>query len=298
MPYLDRDGVKIYYQVHHDEGSESTNSNSNSNSNVRPLLLLTHGFSSTSAMWTGQIPALSRHFRLITWDMRGHGQSDSPTDQAAYSESHTVKDMAAILDVVGGGLHNATAPAPAPAIIGGLSLGGYMSLAFYRTYPARVAALLIIDTGPGFRNADARRKWNDTAEQTARSFEARGLTVLRGLSPERAHVAHLHRDVTGMGLARAARGMLAQRDGRVLESLGSVRVPSLVVVGAEDHPFLAASEYMAMKIPGAKKVVVPGAGHAVNIDNPKGFWEGVMPFLEEVRQRQGGGGGGGGRAKL
>ncbi|OCT47858.1 putative enol-lactone hydrolase [Cladophialophora carrionii] len=283
MPYLDRNGVKIYYQVH--DGGNDSDSDSKA-----PLLLLTHGFSSTSAMWKAQIPALSRHFTLIIWDMRGHGHSDYPTDPAAYSESHTVGDMAAILDAVGG----TRSRSHAPAIVGGLSLGGYMSLAFYRKYPARVAALLIIDTGPGFRNDDARRKWNDTAEQTARSFEARGLSVLGGMSAERAGVAHLHKDAKG--LARAARGMLAQRDARVIASLGDVKVPSLVVVGAEDTPFLAASEYMARKIPGARKVVVPRAGHAVNIDNPDGFLEAVMPFLDEVRRE--GGGGGGDRAKL
>ncbi|ETI25124.1 hypothetical protein G647_04496 [Cladophialophora carrionii CBS 160.54] len=289
MPYLDRNGVKIYYQVH-DRGNDSDR-----DSNAAPLLLLTHGFSSTSAMWAAQIPALSRHFTLVTWDMRGHGHSDYPADPAAYSESHTVEDMAAILDAAAGGGSPSSSHTHAPAIVGGLSLGGYMSLAFYRTYPARVAALLIIDTGPGFRNDDARRKWNDTAEQTARSFEVRGLSVLGGMSAERAGVAHLHRDATG--LARAARGMLAQRDARVIASLGDVKVPSLVVVGAEDTPFLAASEYMARKIPGARKVVVPKAGHAVNIDNPDGFMEAVMPFLDEVR-REGGGAGGGDRAKL
>jgi pimeloyl-ACP methyl ester carboxylesterase len=279
MPYLDRNGVKVFYQVHGD----NSNSNSDSHGGEKPILLLTHGYSSTSDMWTGQVPALSRSFRLVTWDMRGHGQSDYPASLAEYSEAHTVEDMAAILDAVGKG-------AAAAAIVGGLSLGGYMSLAFYRTYPARVRALLIIDTGPGFRNDDARRRWNDTAEQTARGFEARGLAVLQGLSAERAGAARLHRDAKGLALA--ARGMLAQRDGRVIESLPAVSVPSLVVVGAEDTPFLAASAYMAGKIPGARKVVVPRAGHAVNIDNPDGFLEAVMPFLDEVKQHAGDGRGG------
>ena len=65
--------------------------------------------------------------------------------------------------------------------------------------------------------------------------------------------------------------MLTQRDARVIESLPDIKVPSLVVVGADDTPFLAASDYMAAKIPGAQKVVVPAAGHAVNIDQPQAF---------------------------
>lgn len=218
MPKIDRDGVGIHYEVH-GEGWP---------------LLLTHGYSSTSAMWHGQVEALARDHKLILWDMRGHGQSDYPDDPAAYSEALTVGDIAAILDVVG----------TERAIIGGLSLGGYMSLAFARAHPKRVRALLIIDTGPGFKKDDAREAWN-----------ARAL---------------------------AARGMLTQRDAKVIELLPEIKVPSLIVVGADDTPFLAASDYMAAKIPGAQKVVIPAAGHAVNIDQPQAFVDAVLPFLKNL----------------
>jgi pimeloyl-ACP methyl ester carboxylesterase len=249
MPKINRDGVDIYYEAH---GSG-------------PTLLLTHGYSSTSAMWQGQIEALSRHHKLVLWDMRGHGQSDYPEDPAAYSEALTVADMAALLDEVGADT----------AIVGGLSLGGYMSLAFYRAYPQRVRALLIIDTGPGFKKDDARETWNKRARETGDRFEREGLEVLKSASPERSSVSH--RDASG--LARAARGMLTQRDARVIELLPDIQVPSLVVVGADDAPFLAASDYMAAKIPGARKAVIAAAGHAVNIDQPQAFIEAVLPFL-------------------
>jgi pimeloyl-ACP methyl ester carboxylesterase len=250
MPVIDRDGVNIYYEVH---GSG-------------PPLLLTHGYSSTSAMWQGQIAALSKHHKLVLWDMRGHGQSDYPDDPAAYSEALTVADIAALLDAVGA----------ERAIVGGLSLGGYMSLAFYRAHSERVRALLIIDTGPGFKKDDARDAWNKRAYDTGDRFEREGLNVLKSLSPERSSVSH--RDASG--LARAARGMLTQRDARVIESLPTIKVPALVVVGADDTPFLAASAYMAAKIPGATKVVIPAAGHAVNIDQPQAFIDAVLPFID------------------
>ena len=76
--------------------------------------------------------------------------------------------------------------------------------------------------------------------------------------------------------------LLTQRDARVIESLPDIKVPSLVVVGADDTPFLAASDYMAAKIPGAKKAVVPAAGHAVNIDQPQAFIDAVLPFLDSL----------------
>jgi len=252
MPKLNRDGVRIHYEVH-GEG---------------PPLILTHGYSSTSAMWNEQIEPLSRRHKLVLWDMRGHGQSDYPENGDAYSEALTVADMAALLDEIGA----------KSAIVGGLSLGGYMSLAFYRAYPARVRALLIIDTGPGFKKDEAREAWNRRALETADRFERDGLEVLKSASRERSTVQHRN----AQGLALAARGMLTQRDARVIEMLPEIKVPSLIVVGADDTPFLAASDYMAAKIPGAKKVVVAQAGHAVNIDRPQAFIDAVIPFLANL----------------
>ncbi|MVT52560.1 alpha/beta fold hydrolase [Bradyrhizobium yuanmingense] len=252
MPEINRDGVNIYYELHGNG----------------PPLLLTHGYSSTSAMWHGQIDALAKDHTLILWDMRGHGQSDYPDDARAYSEDLTVGDMAAILDAVGA----------KRAIIGGLSLGGYMSLAFYRAHPERARALLIIDTGPGFRKDDAREAWNARALATADRLDREGLEVLKAATRERATASHRN----ARGLALAARGMLTQRDARVMELLPEIKVPSLIVVGADDTPFLAASDYMVAKIPGAQKVVIPAAGHAVNIDQPQAFVDAVVPFLKNL----------------
>jgi pimeloyl-ACP methyl ester carboxylesterase len=198
--------------------------------------------------------------------MRGHGQSDYPEDQTQYSEEHTVADMAAILDAVGAD----------DAIIGGLSLGGYMSLAFHLAHPDRTRALLIIDTGPGFKKDEPRTDWNANAERTARKYAEEGLGPLSAATAER-RTAH-HRNARGLELA--ARGMLAQRDARVINSLPDIKVPSLVVVGSEDKPFLVAADYMAKKIPDAEKVVIEGAGHAANIDKPKTFNTAVLEFLK------------------
>ncbi len=249
MPMLDRDGVKLYFEVH---GAGST-------------LLLSHGFSATSGMWQGQVAPLSAAHRLVLWDMRGHGSSDYPDDPTQYSADKTVADMAAILDAVGA----------RSAIIGGLSLGGYMSLAFHKAHPDRTEALLIIDTGPGFKKDEAREAWNQRSLATAAKFDTEGLAALRSASAERA--LSRHRDAKG--LAHAARGMLTQQDSGVIESLPNIRVPSMVLVGANDTPFLAATDYMAAKIPNATKAVIPGAGHAANLDQPEAFNAAVIAFL-------------------
>ena len=255
MPRLDRDGVYLNYEIHGDHG---------------PVVLLTHGYSSTAQMWAGQVDVIAKDHRLVTWDMRGHGQSDSPDDPSLYSEAHTVADMAALLDEVG---------APR-AIVGGLSLGGYMSLAFNRVHPDRVDALLIIDTGPGYKNDEARAGWNETSLRTAERYETEGLGLLSAGSAERRTAKH----ISAKGLALAARGMLTQRDAGVITSLPDIKVPSIVIVGSDDTPFLAASDYMAAKIPGARKAVIEGAGHAANIDKPEAFNAVLMDFLSGLAQ--------------
>jgi pimeloyl-ACP methyl ester carboxylesterase len=250
MAMLDRDGVNIHYEVH----------------GKGPAILLSHGYSSTSEMWKGQIEPLSRDHTLILWDMRGHGQTDSPDDPSLYSEEATVADMAVLLDTVGA----------RDAVIGGLSLGGYMSLAFHATHPERVRALLIVDTGPGFKNDAARDDWNAYARKSADRYESEGFGTSK--SPERVLARHR----TPKGLALAGRGMLTQRDARVINSLPDIKVSSLVIVGANDTGFLKAADYMAAKIPGARKVVIADAGHAANIDQPEAFNSAVLDFLAKT----------------
>jgi pimeloyl-ACP methyl ester carboxylesterase len=238
VSYLDRGGVRISYDVHGSAGSGKL------------PLLLTHGFGSSAHMWAPNVAALSADRRVIRWDMRGHGRSDSPGDQAEYTQAACLGDMGALLDACGA----------ERAILGGLSLGGYLSLAFWLEHPERVAALLLCDTGPGFRNDEARQKWNDRALATAAQYE-------RDSEP---------------GLSRAARGMLTQHDGRVIDALPAVDVPVLVVVGADDKPFLGAADYVTAKVQKAELVVIPDAGHSCNLDQPGLFNARVSEFLARL----------------
>jgi pimeloyl-ACP methyl ester carboxylesterase len=250
VPLLDRDGVKIYYEDH----------------GHGPPILLSHGYSATCRMWNEQIAALVARHRVIVWDMRGHGESDDPADPAAYSEALTVGDMRALLRRC----------RIDRAVIGGLSLGGYMSLAFHLAHPEMVRALMLFDTGPGFRNAEARRAWNERAQQRAHDLETRGFAALGESDEVR---MSKHRSVRG--LAGAARGMLAQAtDDHIIAGLDKIAVPTLVLVGADDTHFLAAADYMARKIPGATQVTIPDAGHASNLHQPAGFNRAVADFLE------------------
>src|SRR5258705_253946 len=144
----------------------------------RPVIL-SHGYGATRRMWDGQHAALGDRYRLITWDMRGHGQTETPDDSAQYSTELTVSDMRALLQTRGVRAQYAT-ERPVPdrgalwrtrgagrAVMGGLSRGGYLPLAFSLAPPEMVEAVTIGAPGPGYRNADARPAWNQRAPQRA-----------------------------------------------------------------------------------------------------------------------------------
>ena len=247
------DGVTLAFQVHNPQAPGVP-------------LLLTHGFGATAGMWDPNVDALSVDRPVIVWDQRGHGSSDAPDDMNRYTEQISVADMAAILDAAGA----------YRAVLGGMSLGGYLSLAFRLVHPQRVAGLVLVDTGPGYRNDEARDKWNAWVERRAQQLE-RG-EVPTDISPELAQAVHEHPE----GLARAARGVMAQKDARVITSLDSIMVPALVIVGAEDTDFLAGADYMHRHIPNSRKVVIDNAGHAANMDQPEAFNAAVRELLEQL----------------
>jgi pimeloyl-ACP methyl ester carboxylesterase len=256
MPMLARPCGDISYQV---TGPAA--------STAGTTLLLSHGFGATSAMFAANLPALTGHFRVATWDLRGHGASQSPPDPACYLAANALADMAALLDELGAGR----------AVLAGHSLGGYLSLAFTLAHPGRVAGLVLIGTGPGFRNDAAREAWNQRAEATASRLARDGLAALGDSSELHTNG---HRDVAGLILA--ARGTLTQHDAQVIDGLASIKVPALIVVGEHDTHFLAAADYMSGKLRAARKAVILGGGHAPNVDRPEDVNAELLAFLDEL----------------
>jgi pimeloyl-ACP methyl ester carboxylesterase len=254
MEFLERGGgVRIAYRVHNAAGTKTP-------------MLLSHGFSATSTMWDRNVGELSAERPVVVWDHRGHGHSDSPADPRAYSERISTDDMIALLDKIGA----------QRAIIAGMSLGGYLSLAFQLRHPLRVAALVLVDTGPGFKNDAARAQWNEVVESYARRVESEGFHG--ALSPELADAVHHNPG----GLAPTARRVMAQHDDQVIRSLDKIMVPTLVVVGENDRNYLPGADYMTRHIKDARKVVLAQAGHASNIDQAAAFNTTVLDFLENL----------------
>lgn len=253
MPIAELNGIHINYEEH-------------GNPRGAPILF-THAYAATLQMWKPQFEALT-DYRVIAWDMRGHGGTDSPPSQSDYSEKLTVEDMAALLRHLG----------VERAVISGLSLGGYISLEFQHAHSEMARALVLCNTGPGYRKDDARAGWNDFAIAYAARFEERGLDGLgRGIEIDATRAYQR----SPQGLAFAGRGILTQRDAVVMENLEHIGVPTLIVLGADDQRYKAGGDYLASKIPNARKVVIEEAGHAVNLFQPQQFNMAVLAFLRD-----------------
>jgi pimeloyl-ACP methyl ester carboxylesterase len=248
-------------------------------------IVLSCAFCTTHENFRPQVEPLVAHgLRVVLWDYRGHGKSEAPEDDAAYSPELVVEDLRRVLDW--------GAP-DGQAVLGGLSFGGMLSLHGYLAQPERVQALVLIDSGPGFKNPEAQAKWAAQTERTAFFLESRGLAAF---VDGKAGATTIGRD-PDTPQARAARAAIVAQDpialGRfgknvsavapgVIDDLQRIAVPTLIVVGEEDDPYMRAAEVMAGKIPGACRVDVPGAGHICNLEKPDEFNAVLIRFLSQL----------------
>lgn len=251
MPFLQTEGAAIFHR----------------STGEGKLVLFTHGYIATGEMWREQMDAVPTDHCFVTWDMRGHGRSSCPEAPELYSEEATVDDMAALLRHYG----------VDRSVLVGHSLGGYMSLAFRLRHPERVSGLVLVSSGPGYFSLRARSRWNRITEGHARKLEQTGLDFLAKYSDID---VSLHRSAGG--LVHAARGMLAQRDDRVIKSLPEVDIPVLVIIGEHDQHYREAAAYMAARLPNARRIDMPGAGHMPNNSNAEEFNSALADFLAQL----------------
>jgi 3-oxoadipate enol-lactonase len=245
-----------------------------------PPVLLLHAFPLSSAMWRPQIESLRNDYRVVAPDLRGFGSTlgftgDPSVDQMA-------DDAAALLDEL---------KIQAPVVVGGLSMGGYVALAFARRHASRLRALILADTQAGADDATAaanRDKMIDFASKNPspavieRMMPVALCAITVAKRPE--VVGAVRRIASLQAPAGIVGALLALRDRPdATPNLKEIAVPTLVIVGREDAltpP--AVAEKLTAGIRGARLVVLENAGHYSNLEQPEGFNEAVRTFLASL----------------
>jgi pimeloyl-ACP methyl ester carboxylesterase len=242
-------------------------------------VLFVHGFPFDRTMWRHQLAGLSRCKRIAP-DLRGVGESSAGAGD--YSIGRYADDLVAVLDAVG----------VRQAVVCGLSMGGYVLFDLLRRHPGRVRAAVLCDTRPQADSAAARRNRDElTALAVEHGPDAVAERLLPGLlapgtladQPEvMTQCRDMARRCSVTGMVGALRAMRERPDSTPL--LGTIRVPTLVVVGAEDRaspPPVA--QAMAQAIPGARCAVIPGAGHVAPLEQPLATSRVLAEFLDALR---------------
>jgi pimeloyl-ACP methyl ester carboxylesterase len=245
-----------------------------------PVVLL-HGFPFNRTLWREQVEALRGRFSVVTVDLRGHGETPAIVDAPATMDE-MAEDVAALLDELGINV---------PVVLGGLSMGGYVALAFYRLFPERVRALVLADTRPQADTDEARLNREETATRALREgMQTIADAMLPKLLAPATHAERpeivarisdmiLHTDP--QGAAAALRGMAVRRDQTKL--LREIKCPTLIIVGSLDAITPPAdAELMQREIRGSRLEVLAGAGHVSNVERPAEFNRALEKFLDEL----------------
>jgi pimeloyl-ACP methyl ester carboxylesterase len=245
-----------------------------------PVVLL-HAFPLSSAMWLEQRNGLGDSFRIITPDLRGFGGSQLGYDEP--SLDHMADDVAALLDTL----------ALDRVVLGGLSMGGYVAMAFLRRHGARVSGLLLADTKASPDAEPARANRHRIADALDESGTTQVLLddVFPALTGDTTAVERplvlgrvraLVADAPPAAAAWAQRAMAARPDS--FDTLRAVTVPALVVAGEQDDLSSPAdAQAMVDALPGARLVVVARSGHLTAVEAPEAFNGAVHEFLTALR---------------
>ncbi len=256
------------FQIHFEQAGEGT-----------PLLLI-HGFPFDHRTWDGQLKALSSRARVITPDLAGFGES--PAGEPPYSVQRYAEDCVAVLD----GLD-----INEPVVVGGLSMGGYIALAFVRHFPERVAGLLLASTRAGADSQEGRAN----RDKAIADVKANGVAqFVEGMHPKllapssyetkpevAARLKGIMLNASEAGVVGALQAMRDRPD--ATEELAQIEVPALVVHGEEDGVIpISEAEAMAAALPYADLVRIADAGHLPNMEQPMAFNEAVEAFLGRI----------------
>lgn len=230
-----------------------------------PTVVLTHGVSASSETWRYQIPDLAEVCRTVTWDLRGHGHSDSPP--GPYLLADLARDLLQVADEIG-----------ADQIVPlGHSAGGAVSLRFALDYPERTRALVLVGTA-----SEANEKARDFYRQLA------GIAVERGMEPVAKRLG-MAREAANLvpanphGFADVTRAMASLHEQPLTDRLGEIRCPTLIIVGEKDFLGAGGSVIMSRRIAGSELEIVPERGHGLFLEDPAAFNRRVIAFIRKLQ---------------
>lgn len=247
-----------------------------------PLVFL-HAFPLNRTMWASQEQALSSQFRVVTVDLRGHGESDAPLWH--YTLDQVADDIRGLLDHL----------SIQQAVFVGLSMGGYILFAFYRKYAQRVKGLVLADTRAQADTDEGKRARFEMAQIAYKQGPAviADLMIPKLLSPASINTnPDLVRRVRVMiegnqisGIAGDLMAMAERADSILL--LNQIACPTQIIVGEWDQVTpLSDAKLMADRIPGARLSLISGAAHLANLEQPDQFLEIVRSFVEDVTEKR------------
>ncbi len=245
-----------------------------------PVVLL-HGFPFNRTLWREQLETLAATHRVVAPDLRGFGETSLGREDAATMEE-MARDVVALMDEL----------RIERAILGGLSMGGYVALAFCRLFSRRVRALVLADTRPQADTEEGRRNRDVMARLALdEGMGAIAEAMLPKLLAPATHmknpdvVARVRDMILGTrpeAAAAALRGMAVRQDHT--SWLQNVLQPTLIVVGSEDQLTPPAdSETMRREIRGSRLEVIEGAGHVSNLERPREFNAALTKFLKDMQ---------------
>jgi pimeloyl-ACP methyl ester carboxylesterase len=249
-----------------------------------PPVLFLHGLACTARMWVHQLRAYAGRHTVLAPDFLGHGGSPAPSDSACYTEAQFAADAVAALDAAG----------VDKAVVVGLSMGGTIGVVMAQTWPQRVAALLMADSGSGSDDPEgtrtllrgvARRLREDGLEAYAQATlqQSPGMAPYGRQGPrQRRHLLGLLRQNDPIGLALTIEGVQIARPTMYQRDLARIAVPTMVLVGALDRDCIAPSRHAAQAIPGAVYVEIPGAAHLTALEAPAAFNTALDALLSRI----------------
>lgn len=240
-----------------------------------PALLLLHGFTGSGANYDDYRAGLVDTATVITVDLLGHGQTDSPADPARYAMSQAAADLIATLDRLWQGR----------VWLAGYSMGGRLALYTALTYPQRFAGLLLESASPGLADADERAARAQADNALAAFIEREGIAAFverwealplfatQARLPEavRTRLREQRLRNNPAGLANSLRGMGTGVQPSLWEALGGLAMPVVLVTGAQDVKFTRIAAQMLARLPQAQHSIVPEAGHTVHLEQPEGY---------------------------